>query len=77
MPHVLRATADPNKAYIDGRVQDLITIIAGMGAHLRLHSADDWLHLNRQTLAIFDKRESKMVQRMKEHEKMLEEAAQK
>jgi hypothetical protein len=30
IPHVLRANADPNKAYIDGRVGLLLIIIEGM-----------------------------------------------
>ena len=36
VPHVLRAAADPNASYIDGRVQALLTIIEGMGTHLRM-----------------------------------------
>ena len=57
VPHVLRAAADPNASYIDGRVQALLTIIEGMGTHLRMHDDQAWNHLNNMTLAIFQKRE--------------------
>ena len=46
VPHVLRYNADPTAAYRDGRVQDLLTVIEGMGAHLFQFSRDDWRHLN-------------------------------
>jgi len=31
MPHVLRAAADPNLAYMDGRISQLLELIEGMG----------------------------------------------
>ena len=75
MPHVLRAQADPNLAYIDGRVADLLLVIEGMGTHMRMHNTESWEHLNKQTFAIFKKREEKIVQRMADYNKQLEEAA--
>jgi len=53
LPHVLRATADPNLSYIDGRVADFTNLVEGMGTHLRMHHADMWHHINNMTLAIF------------------------
>ena len=77
VPHVLRATADPNASYIDGRVQALLTIIEGMGTHLRMHDDQAWNHLNNMTLAIFQKKEDKIRNKMEAYEKMLEEQANK
>ena len=54
-PHVLRANADPNASYIDGRVADLLVVIEGMGTHLRMHNNESWDHLNSMVLAIFKK----------------------
>ena len=42
VPHVLRAVADPNQSYIDGRVADLLVVIEGMGTHLRLFQDESW-----------------------------------
>lgn len=53
VPHVLRANADPGAAYIDGRIGDLMNVIEGIGAHMRVHQAEAWHHLNSMTLAIF------------------------
>lgn len=50
---MLRANADPNKAYIDGRVADLLVVIEGMAKHLSLHQEDAWNHLNKKTMLIF------------------------
>lgn len=75
MPHLLRASANPNQAYIDGRVADLLVVIEGMGAHLRMHEVEDWAKLNKQTLKIFEDRETKMRQRMEEFSRAQEEAA--
>lgn len=57
MPHVLRANADPNASYIDGRVADFLTVIEGMGTHMRMHQADAWHHINNMTLGIFQAKE--------------------
>ena len=57
VPHLLRATADPNAAYIDGRIADLLVVIEGLATHLRMHAEPAWEHLNKQTLAIFQKAE--------------------
>jgi len=73
VPHVLRANADPNQSYIDGRVGDLLNVIEGIGAHLRVHQADAWYHLNSMTLAIFQAHEDEIVKRMKAYETMLDE----
>ena len=35
LPHLMRATANPEKAYIDTRVRDILTIVRGMGQHLK------------------------------------------
>lgn len=77
VPHVLRANADPNAAYIDGRVSDLLNVIEGIGAHLRVHQADHWHHINSKTLAIFQAFEDDLESRMKAYETMLEEQATK
>ena len=57
LAHVLRANADPNASYIDGRVADLLVVIEGMGTHLRMHNNESWDHLNSMVLAIFKKSE--------------------
>ena len=77
VPHVLRATADPNASYIDGRVADFTNLVEGMGTHLRMHQADMWHHINSMTLAIFQNAEDDMKLRMEVYEKMLEEQQQK
>lgn len=77
MPHVLRANADPNQAYIDGRVGDLMNVIEGIGAHLRMHQPDAWHHLNSMTLAIFQAQEDDMVNKMKAYQTMLQEQSTK
>ena len=60
VPHVLRANADPNQAYIDGRVADLLVVMEGLATHLRIHQAEGWEHLIKQTFAIFKSRENKI-----------------
>ena len=77
VPHVLRAAANPNSTYIDGRVQDLITVVEGMGVHLRLHEPDDWEHLNKMTMAIFQHENDDMHRKIEEYEKLAEEAKKK
>ena len=61
VPHVLRATADPNASYIDGRVADLLVVMEGLGTHLRMHNNESWDHLNSMVLAIFKKKEDEIV----------------
>jgi len=75
--HVLRAAADPNVAYIDGRIADFLNLVEGMGTHLRMHQAELWQHINNMTLAIFQAYEDDMKNQMEIHEKMLEEQQQK
>ena len=77
LPHLLRAAADPTKAYIDGRVEALLDVITGMGEHLRSHQTDEWKHLNNMTLAIFKSYEDETVKKMEVYRKQLEEAAAK
>lgn len=76
VPHVLRAAANPNAAYIDGRVADLLFVMEGMGTHLRMHNAEHWEHLNKMTMAIFQAKEDTMLRRMDEYAKAQEEAKQ-
>jgi len=71
--HVLRADADPCRAYIDGRIQDLLVVIEGMGAHLRMHQDAEWNHLNIMTQAIFAANEDELVKKMEAYDAMLEE----
>ena len=73
MPHVLRANADPNAAYIDGRIGDLMNLIEDIGGHLLTHQAESWKHINGMTLAIFVEFERDLVNRMEIYEKKLEE----
>ena len=77
VPHVLRADADPSKAYIDGRIGDLMNVIEGIDAHLRIHQAEAWHHLNSMTLAIFNAQEDDIKKKMESYKKMLEEQAAK
>lgn len=50
LPHLLRANADPNAAYIDTRVSDVLQLCEGMGDHLRMHDEQSWDHLNKMTM---------------------------
>ena len=77
VPHVLRASADPRKSYIDGRVQNLLQLLEMMGAHLRMHDDKAWNHLNVMTKRIFEDREQEMSNRMEAYKQMLEDAANK
>ena len=42
VPHVLCSTADPRKAYIDGRIENLLEIIEGLGQHIAMHNQEPW-----------------------------------
>ena len=64
VPHVLRANANPAEAYIDGRIQDLLVLVEGIGCHLRMHNDEMWRHLNAMTLAIFQAQENDIEKRM-------------
>ena len=75
VPHVMRADADPTRAYIDGRVQNVLALIEMIGAHIRMHDSKAWNHLNVMTRAIFEDRESDMNTRMDVYLQALEEAA--
>jgi len=77
LPHLLRANADPTKAYIDTRVSDLLRLIEGMAQHLLMHNQESWNHINSKTIEIFMSYEKDMKRRMEDYNKMLEEAAQK
>lgn len=52
-PHVLRAGADPNAAYIDGRVGKLLEIINKLGIHIKNYQSENWKMLNNYTQKIF------------------------
>ena len=69
----MRANADPNAAYIDTRVSDLLDLTEGMGEHLRIHNVDSWDHMNKMTLAIFVAKEDEMKRQMEAFAKMQEE----
>jgi len=64
LPHLLRATADPNDAYIDERVRELLKVMEEMGMHLRTFNPEDWNHLNDATWQIFKAREDDLEKRM-------------
>ncbi len=77
LPHLLRAAADPTKAYIDGRVEKLLEVIMGMGQHLSSHQSDESKHHNNMTLEIFKSYEKETITKMEAYRKMLEEQAAK
>lgn len=77
LAHVLRANADPNASYIDGRVADLLVVIEGMGTHLRMHNNESWDHLNSMVLAIFKKSEDAIVIKEQAYEKSQNEEEKK
>lgn len=41
-PHVLREDADPTKAYIDGRIEELLAIIEKVAMHLSTYQKETW-----------------------------------
>lgn len=53
LPHLLRASADPMKPYIDTRVSELMALVEAMGEHTKSHASEQWEHLNKATMAIF------------------------
>ena len=57
MPHILRALADPNASYIDGRVAELIALIEELGIHLKNKESENWKRLGDFTIAIFQSEE--------------------
>ena len=68
-PHILRAQADPNAAYIDGRVGDLIGLIEELGIHLKNKESENWKRLNDYTIAIFQDEEEKIKEKYEAWEK--------
>ena len=45
MPHLLRANADPKAAYIDGRVDSILSLIEELGIHLKNKESESWKRL--------------------------------
>ena len=74
---MLRAESDPNQAYIDTRVSDLLQTVEAMGTHLRMHNDQAWEHLNKMTLNIFAHKEQDIAGRMEAYKKMIEDQANK
>ena len=68
IPHVLRAEAEPQKCYIDGRVESVLEDINSLGFHLTRHEDVRWNTLRQFTLEIF-KHESAHEGKPKEEEK--------
>ena len=59
-PHVLRASADPNQSYIDGRVGKLLEIIEALGIHIKNYSSENWKRLGDYTWLIFSEEEEEV-----------------
>jgi len=53
IPHVLRAEAEPQKCYIDGRVESALEDINALGFHLTRHEEIRWKTLRHFTIEIF------------------------
>ena len=53
IPHVLRAEAEPQKCYIDGRVESVLDDINSLGFHLTRHEELRWKTLRNFTIEIF------------------------
>ena len=53
VPHILRANADPKAAYIDGRVDSILSLIEELGIHLKNKESESWKRLGDYTIAIF------------------------
>lgn len=53
MPHVLRADAEPQKCYIDGRVESVLDDINALGFHLTRHEELRWKTLRNFSVEIF------------------------
>lgn len=68
IPHVLRPEAEPQKCYIDGRVESVLEDINSLGFHLTRHEEIRWKKLREFTIEIF-KYESKNEGHRKEEEK--------
>ncbi len=68
IPHVLRAEAEPQKCYIDGRVENVLEDINSIGFHLTRHEEIRWATLRNFTLQIF-KETAKIEGAFKEEEK--------
>lgn len=56
-PHVLRVDADPTKAYVDGRIEELLNIIEKLAMHLKTQQKETWDQLIKYEVAIFVKAE--------------------
>lgn len=52
-PHVLRADAQPQQCYIDGRVEVIMEHIQALGSHLTQFDSDEWDHIVESAIQIF------------------------
>ena len=69
IPHLLRATANPHAAYIDGRVGELISLIEELGIHLKNYQSENWKRLNDYTIRIFESEEDSIQEKYEAWEK--------
>ena len=63
---MLRATADPRKAYEDGRVDAVLEVIRNVAVNLKNQESENWKRLNKFTQDIFIAEEEEIVERYKE-----------
>ena len=66
VPHVLRADADPHKAYEDGRINDLFELIQFLAIHIRTFTEQRWKFINTATLDIFKHHDDALMKKYKE-----------
>ena len=66
-PHVLRANADSRQCYEDGRMQQVLKVIQGLGEHIRTHNKENWGPLNDLTTAIFETEEKAIAKSYEEY----------
>lgn len=57
-PHVLRIDADPAKAYVDGRIEELLDIIERIAMHLKTFTGETWDALIKYVVKIFIDKEA-------------------
>jgi len=56
-PHVMRNKADPAKAYVDGRIEEMLGSIEKLAEHLKTHSGETWEQLIKYVVQIFIEQE--------------------
>lgn len=72
-PHVLRPNVRPAAAYIDGRVEQILENLRGMGIHLKNYQEGAWNRLVKETQEIFKVHEQQAKEELAEKK---EKAAQ-